>query len=205
MKPKPTLKNEDIDIGEPKGSSQPDISNYKQVYDLVYIIIAVLIVDVAVIFLTKYSPEMFGPVLNKWYDIFGLNAVIADILIIVIGFIIARYVYTEYIKKNYADGKWSPYKFVGTLVGVQLIHDLLFYYGVITQLPRGHNSMIDIFKDYSAAGPIVIGGNAVLMTVSAGIAMLLKSQPAHIVASVGILTTYALPYILYTKNQFSVK
>jgi len=205
MPPKPKLAEEDVDIGPIKGPSQPDIGNYKQVYDLVYIIIAVLIVDVAVIFLARYSPEMFGASLNKWYDIFGLNAVIADVGIIVIGFIIARYVYTGYIKEKFADGKWCPYKFVGTLVGVQLVHDLLFYYGIIKQLPRGHNSMIDVFKDYSSGGPKILAADAAMMIASAGIAMLLKAQPMHIVASTATLVTYTLPYILYTKNQYSVK
>jgi hypothetical protein len=201
----PKLVEEDIDIGPIKGPSQPDIGNYKQVYDILYIIVAVLIVDVAVIFLTRYSPEMFGASLNKWYDIFGLNAVIADVGIIVIGFIIARYVYTGYIKEKFAGGKWCPYKFVGTLVGVQLVHDLLFYYGVINQVPRGHNSMIDVFKDYSTGGPKILAGDAAMMVASAGIAMLLKAQPMHIVASTAALVTYTLPYILYTKNQYSVK
>jgi hypothetical protein len=205
MQPKPKLAEEDVDIGPIKGPSQPDISNYKQVFDLVYILIAVLIVDVAVIFLVRYSPEIFGSVLNKWYDIFGLNAVIMDVGIIFVGFLVARYLYTGYIKEKFADGKWCPYKFVATLVGIQVFHDVLFYYGIINQIPRGHNSVIDIFKDYSVGGPKIIAGDAVMMVASAGISMLLKSQPTHIVASVGSLFAYAVPYILYTKNVYSVK
>ena len=205
MQPKPKLAEEDVDIGPIKGPSQPDIGNYKMVYDLVYILIAVLIVDVAVIFLVRYSPEMFGSVLNKWYDVFGLNAVLMDVGIIFVGFLLARYLYTGYIKDKFADGKWCPYKFVATLVGVQVFHDVLFYYGIINQIPRGHNSVIDIFKDYSSGGPKIIAGDAVMMVASAGIAMLLKSQPSHIVASVGSLFAYAMPYILYTKNVYSVK
>jgi hypothetical protein len=205
MQKKPSLAEEDVDIGPIKGPSQPDIGNYKQVYDLVYILIAILIVDVAVIFLVRYSPEMFGSVLNKWYDVFGLNGVIMDVGIIFIVFMLARYVYTGYVKEKFADGKWCPYKFVATLVGLQVFHDLLFYYGVINQLPRGHNSVIDTFKDYSVKGPVVIAGDSVMMIASAGIAMLLKSQPTHIVASVGSLFAYVVPYILYTKNVYSVK
>lgn len=195
-----------VDLGEKVDmSANQDISNYKNVYDLVYIILAVLIVDVLVIFLVRYSPEMFGQVLNRWYDVFGLNAVIADVLIIVLGFMVSRYIYTEYIRKQYAEGKWNPLKFIGTLVGVQVVHDLLFYFGVVNQLPRGQNSMIDMFKDYAAAGPKVIAGDTAMMVLSAGIAMLLKKQPGHIVSFLGVLTTYALPYILNTKNQYSVK
>jgi len=205
MQKRPALDEEDVDIGPIKGPSQPDIGNYKQVFDLVYILIAVLIVDVAVIFLVRYSPEIFGSVLNKWYDIFGLNAIIMDVGIIFVGFLVARYLYTGYVKEKFADGKWCPYKFVATLVGVQVVHDLLFYYGIVNPIPRGHNSVIDIFKDYAVAGPKIVGGDAVMMVASAGIAMLLKSQPLHLVASVGSLIVYAAPYILYTKNQYSVK
>jgi len=204
MVEKPRLVEEtDVDLGEKMGTSVQDIGNYKNVYDLVYILLAVLIVDVAVIFLVRYSPELFGQALNRWYNAFGLNAVIADVLILFIGFIITRYVYTKFVKNQYANGKWCPMKFVGTLVGVQVIHDVLFYFGIINQLPRGHNAMIDVFKDYSAGGPKILAGDAAMMIASAGIAMLLKAQPTHIVASVGSLTTYALPYILYTKNQYS--
>ena len=195
---------EDIELGFEVQNTAKDISNYKIVKDLVYIILAVLFVDVVVIFLTRFVPEVFGASLNRWYDLFGLNAVIADVLIIVIGFIIARYVYTGYVKEKFADGKWSPLWFTGTAVGVQLIHDLLFYYGVITQVPRGQNMMMDVFKDYAASGGAkILFGDALMMIGSAGLAMALKTQPAHLVASFGALTAYALPYILYTKNQYS--
>jgi hypothetical protein len=65
--------------------------------------------------------------------------------------------------------------------------------------------MIDVFKDYSTGGPKILAGDAAMMVASAGIAMLLKAQPMHIVASTAALVTYTLPYILYTKNQYSVK
>lgn len=204
MAQKPRLvEDTDIDLGEKMGTTVQDIGNYKNVYDLVYILLAVLIVEVAVIFLVRYSPELVGQVINRWYNAFGLNAVIADVFVIFLVFMISRFVYTKFVKNQYADGKWSPLKFVGTLVGVQVLHDLLFYFGVITQVPRGHNAMIDVFKDYSAAGPRVIALDSFMMIASAGIAMLLKAQPSHLVASIGALTTYVLPYILYTKNQYS--
>jgi len=183
--------------------SKKDIGNYKQVYDLVYILVAVLVVEVAIIFLVRYSPEIFGQVLNRWYDKFGLCAVVIDVSIIIIGFMLTRYVYSEYIKQKYAKGKWDVVKFLGTLVGITAIHDLLFYYGIINQVPSGHNSIIDTFKDYSAAGPKIIAGDSIIMVLSAGIAMLLKSQPSHILASIGTLAVYIIPYILQTKNQYS--
>jgi len=200
------LNEESIDLGEepvkPKGA---DIGNYKNIKDILYIVLAVLFVDVLVICMVRFLPEVFGQSLNRWYDLFGLSAVLADVLIIVIGFVIARYVYTLYVKPKYGEGKWSPFMFTGVVVGTQLLHDLAFYYGIIQQVPRGQNMMIDVFKDYAAAGGAkILFGDAIMMVLSSVIAMSLKSQPMHIVSSFGLVVSYVLPYILYTKNQFSV-
>jgi len=43
-----------------------------------------------------------------------------------------------------------------------------------------------------------------MMVASCGIAMALKTSPAHIVGSFGLLVSYALPYVLYTRNMFTV-
>jgi hypothetical protein len=205
IQPKPKLAEEDVDIGPIKEPSQPDISNYKIVYDLVYILVATIIVEFIIIFAVRYCPEIFGQNLNKWYDIFVFNAVLMDIGILIIGFIIARYLYTSYVKEKFVEGKWSPLIFTGCAVGIQIVHDILFYYGVINQLPRGNNSVIDLFKDYSSSGLKIVAGDSVLVIMTSLIAMFLKSQPTHVVASIGTVFAYAVPYILYTKNIYSVK
>ena len=199
-------KNDEISLGEaPMKIKGPDIGNYAQVSDLLYIGIAVLFVEVVVIFMVRFLPDIFGQSLNRWYDLFSLNAVIADVLIIVLGFVIARYIYTLVIKPKYGKGKWSPLMFTGVTVVTQLLHDLGFYYGVIQQVPQGQNMMMDVFKDYAAAGGAkILFGDSVMMIFSSLIAMLLKSQPTHVVASFGLLITYAIPYILFTKNKYSV-
>lgn len=197
QKPQEDINLDDFEDLAPKNN---DIGNYKNMKDLVFIVVAVLAVDVAVIFLTRFFPEVFGSNLNRWYDLFGLNAVIADVMIIVIGFLIARYVYTGYVKNKFAEGKWSPLWFTGTIVLTQLIHDLGFYYGVITQVPRGHNAMMDVFKDYAASGGgKILVGDALMVIVSVALSMFLKPLAPHIVAAFGSLVFYALPYILYTK------
>lgn len=186
------------------GAKPNDIGDYKNMKDLLYIFLAVLFVDVVVIFMTRFFPEVFGQSLNRWYDLFGLNAVIADVMIIFIGFLLARYIYTGYIKDKFAEGQWSPLMFTGTLVGTQILHDLAFYFGVITQVPRGHNAMMDVFKDYAASGGAkILFGDALMCIASVGATAVLKQQPMHLVAAFGSLVAYALPYILYTKNQYS--
>ena len=182
-----------------------DIGNYKHIKDLLYIILAVLAVDVVVIFLTRFFPEILGQNLNRWYDMFGLNAVISDVMVIFIGFLIARYIYTGYVKDKFAEGKWSAIWFTGTLVATQLIHDLAFYVGIIKQIPRGHNVMMDVFKDYAdSGGAKILFGDALMCIASVAGAVILKQQPMHAVAAFGSIVAYALPYILYTRNQFSI-
>jgi hypothetical protein len=174
----------------------PNISSYEKVEDLHLILLAVLAVDTAVIFLTRYFPEVLGCRLNEWYDRFGLMAVVADVGIIFLGFLIARWVYTRYFQQKYG---WSPIHFVILLVLVQLVHDIFFYLGVILPIPEGHNTMMDVFKAYSKGGVRILGGDALLMVGSAVVAMSLKNQSAPTVVNVAALTVYALSYVLYTK------
>jgi hypothetical protein len=200
------VKEEDIDLGEePVISKGADIGNYKVVSDLTFIILAVLFVDVFVICLVRFIPEVFGQSLNRWYDLFGLSAVIADVVIIVIGIVIARYVYTLVVKPKYGKNKWSPLMFTGVTVAIQLIHDLAFYHGIILQVPRGQNMMIDVFKDYAVeAGGKILFGDSLMTIASCLIAMILKSQQKHVVAAFGLVVTYILPYVLFNKNKFSL-
>jgi hypothetical protein len=193
-------KQEDIDLEDymDYGSDKNDISNYHITSDLVYIIIAVLVVDVAVIILTRFFPEVFGVILNKWYNQFGLNAVIADVGIIVIGFLIGRYIYTAYVKEKFAEDKWSPLWFTGTMVVTQLVHDLAFYFGIIKQVPSGANAMIDVFKAYGESGGAkILFGDALMVVGSVLLAMGLKPLPMHAVAAIGSVATYLVPYFLY--------
>lgn len=187
---------------QPKGQSQwKDISEYEEVYDWVYIFCGVLVTELAVIFLIRFFPEIFGKYANIWYNRFKLSAVIADVLVIVLGIGIARYVYTEFVYPKY---DWNPLMFTGTAVGVQIIHDILFYLGVIQQVPKGQNAMIDVMKEYaSSAGARSIAADSAMMISSVGLAMIFKGMEGHLAAFIGILTVYAIPYILETRNDYS--
>jgi len=177
----------------------PDISNFREVSDLYYIFFGILTVDVVVLFLTRYY-KVGGKYLNEWYDQYGFLAVLADVLIIFIGFLIARYIYTAYFYERF---QWNPVYFIILLCVVQLIHDILFYLGVIKPLPTGHNEMIDTFKRYADdLGVKVLGADAMLMIGSALAAMLFKYVPLHVFVSISSLISYALPYILYTRNPY---
>ena len=189
---------------QPSGTGKTkweDISDYQDHLDWIYIIIGVLLVEVAVIALGRFFPDVFGKNLNIWYNRFKLSAVIADVVIILIGFWIARYVYSEYIWPTH---DWNPAYFTGTTVVVQLAHDLLFYLGVIRPIPQGSNAMMDVFKDYAEGGGAkILAADSMMMIGSSIGAMLLKAAPGYITVFAGLIGLYIVPYILETRNQYS--
>lgn len=180
-----------------------DITDSSNVGDWAYILLAILIVDIVVLFLTRFFPDALGKNLNVWYEKFGLSAVISDVFIIAIGFWLARLAY-NYYQPKLADG-FNLWLFLAILVGVQLIHDIFFYLAVIKPIPRGHNRMMDVFKDYAESGGAkILAADGAMMVASALIAMVLKEAPPDTTVFVGLLSIYTLPYILETKNRFSM-
>jgi uncharacterized protein YacL len=70
-----------------------DISNINDTSDLLYIITAVVIVDLIVILIAK-DTTLFRKQINVWYEKLGITAVLLDVTIIIIGFIITRYIFS---------------------------------------------------------------------------------------------------------------
>jgi hypothetical protein len=172
-----------------------NVGNYKAQEDWWFFIPAIIFVDTFLIFVVRYMPKTFGMPINQWYDEFGLAAVLSDVAIIAIGIAITRYIYTEFFMEQ--EG-WSIWYFIGLAILIQLVHDLIFAFGVVAKIPKGHNSMIDVFKSYVEGGPIILLSDALMVAGSIGIAAALKNQDFHYTGSFTLVTLYALSYILYT-------
>jgi hypothetical protein len=178
-------------------TSLPNISNWKDPMLFATIVIAVTIVDTIVLFFTRYFPDTLGEPLNKWYDQFQLSAVVSDVGIIVIGFVLAQLIYTQFFAPTHG---WNVWIFLAVLVGVQLLHDLFFYFAVIQPIPKGHNEMMDVMKSYTkGAGSMILVGDALLMLASAAVAMALKDQSIPTLLFAGLGAAYTIPYILTTR------
>jgi hypothetical protein len=177
------------------GTDVANIANYRANEDWWFILPAILFVDVFIIFLCRFFPMTFGQSINDWYDKFGLAAVLSDVMIIAIGIAIARYVYSVFFMES--EG-WSIYYFVALAIVIQIVHDIVFAYGVVDKIPQGHNDMIDVFKTYIQGGPKILLVDAVMIAGSIGIAAAMKNQDAHYTVSGFLVTAYALSYILYT-------
>lgn len=175
--------------------SLANVGNYMADEDWWFLLPAILFVDVVLIFMVRFLPHIFGKPINDWYDEFGLAAVMSDVAIIAIGILITRYIYSIFFMEK--EG-WSIWYFTALAVVVQMVHDIIFAFGVVEKIPRGHNSMIDVFKKYIQGGPKILLVDAGMVAASIGIGAFMKNQDYHYTGTGFLVTAYALSYILYT-------
>jgi uncharacterized protein YacL len=166
-----------------------DISNFNNVNDYLPILNGCLNADLIIIFLAFHG-VFKSNYLKKWYKKYQLSAVLADVLILVIGIILARFFY-KYLFKTF-----SIWKFTLLAVFIQIIHDILFYL-LFKSLPVGYNSMLDFFKEYAKeVGAGAILGDSFMMIL----ACLLSSNFATYNLNTNIITLiislYFFPYII---------
>jgi hypothetical protein len=167
-----------------------NIANFNNTNDYLPLFNAVLITDLFVILLLN-TGVIRSQVLKKWYSQYNLSAVIADVLIILIGLIITRAIY-YYIFKDF-----SLVKFIIVAVIVQIAHDILFYI-LFTNTPRGVNKMIDTFKDYAnEVSYKAILADSGMMAMACLIASYLVNKNTNTNIIVLISSLYLLPYLLY--------
>lgn len=167
-----------------------NIADFNNINDYLPLFSSVLITDLFVILLLN-TMMIKSKVLRKWYSQYNLSAVIADVLIILIGLIITRAIY------YYIFDSFSIIKFVILAVIVQITHDILFYV-FFSNIPRGVNKMIDTFKDYAnEVSYKAILADSGMMLMSCLIASYLVNKNTNTNIIVLISSLYLLPYLLY--------
>jgi hypothetical protein len=170
-----------------------NISNFSQTSDYLPIFTSVLITDLLVILLLN-TTIIKSRVLRDWYDKYNLSAIVCDVLIIFIGFIIARYLFTQF--KQYF-GTYSLFKFILLAVAVQVVHDLLFY-KLFSGVNRGRNRMLDTFKDYgNEVSYKAILADSGMMIFASLLGAYLIGQSLNTNIIVLIVALYIMPYLLY--------
>lgn len=145
---------------------------------------AVVWVDFVTIALSKFFH--LGKSLDTWYAKFGMTAVLSDCLVIILGILLAQFLF--------------PQNVLLASVVIQLVHDYLFYLGVILPIPHGHNAMIDLFKGYAKESSYkILIADSLMIGSSVLIAETLGSVSPQVVTFLGLLGVYALTYIVYTR------
>ena len=167
------------------------IHNFKNTGDYLPLFSGVILTDIIVIFLLIIG-SIQSKTLQLWYREFTINAVIADVFIIVLGITLARYIYSFFFKE------YSLLKFILVVLGVQITHDVLFYL-FCTSVPRGKSYILDFFKNYGKEmGVKAIMADSLMMISSVLIASYLKGLSFNANIIVLILSVYLVPYFIYS-------
>ena len=168
-----------------------NISNYNKTADYVPILVGALTVETFVIFFTFLLNR--SCILEQWYKTYRLSAVIADVVIVMIGIIITRFLYPFFFKG------FTIVNFIALALGVQIIHDLLFYY-FFSLVPIGYNKMLDTFKKYAKeVGSYAILGDSLIIIFSCLIASYLANYNLNTNIVSLLITLYFIPYLIYHK------
>ena len=168
-----------------------DISNFSNVNDYLPILNGCLSADLTIIFLL-YNGVFQSYYLKKWYKKYQLSAIIADVLILVIGIILARFFYKYFFPLQ----GFSIWKFTGLALIIQIIHDILFYL-FFKSVPTGYNAMLDFFKDYAReVGSSAILGDSFMMILACLISSHFSTYSLNSNIIILIVSVYLFPYMI---------
>ncbi len=168
-----------------------DISNFSNITNYFPIINGAMITDLAVIYLLKVN-IIKSKTLLQWYKKYEIGAFIADVLSIVIGVIIARFIYSNIFKE------WSIINFLFLVICIQLLHDLLFA-KLFYSIPRYNSPILDTFKDYANENGIwILLADACMMISTVLLSSLISNLETNTNIVIFIILLYTMPYFIYS-------
>ena len=113
----------------------------------IHFLTATLLIELFILIRFRFT-HVAKPI-NDWYNNLRWTAVMLDIVSIIIGFYIAKFICEYLMKNNYINNNYEFFKYLGILLLVQIIHDFVFYFLVIKPYPKYKNKVIDEFKEYA--------------------------------------------------------
>jgi hypothetical protein len=168
-----------------------NISNFYDVSNYLPLLNGIIITDLFVLGNVVFK-NIKSKYLIEWYKKYDILAIIADVLSIMIGIIIARFFYTLLFKK------FNILLFCGLAISIQLLHDLLFAF-LFNLIPRGKSNILNTFKDYGKElGFIILLADASMIISSIVLGSLLSLLSLNTNIIILIILIYITPYLLYS-------
>jgi hypothetical protein len=122
--------------------------------------------------------------LTQWYREFGIGAVIADVLVLVLVVWLAHFLYQGNI-----------FITACIAVGIQLTHDLLF--GALIQQYHGTSPIFNVFKGYAKEhGASILAADAAMVLSTVILEQVFSMSRYNEILSV--LFVYLVPYFVFS-------
>lgn len=143
---------------------------------------AALLTELVVILLSIYVFK--SKTLTQWYREFGIGAVIADVLILVLVVWLAHFLY-----------QGNLFITACIAVGLQLTHDMLF--GAFIQQYHGTSPIFNVFKGYTKEnGAYILVADAALVLSTVLLERIFSMSKYNEILSV--LFVYLVPYFVFS-------
>ena len=172
-----------------------DLSNFNKITDYLYILNGAYFSDLFIIFFIFYTKDKYGSWnnLRQWYKTYQLSAVLADITIVILGFVLTRFIIMiSKIKSNI-------FIFFGIFFVLQIIHDILFYL-FFKNIPKNTNFMLDFFKSYAKESSFkAIIGDSWMIFIAYVSALLFSKLSTNLNIILLTIMLYITPFFLNTK------
>jgi len=167
--------------------------NLEQVLERPAIVItAVIIVDIIALVLARNG--LVGQVVNTWYERFGFGAFVSDVGSICFGIFLSLTLFYYVFPKN----SFTLFNFMASLVGIQLVHDLLLAL-VIREYPARSNRMMDVFKSYvNENGFKILLVDACMMILSALFIYYFVTLDNIVIYTLLAFSLYFAQYLIYS-------
>ena len=143
---------------------------------------AALLTELVVIVLTIYAFK--SKTLTQWYREFGIGAVIADVLILVLVVWLSHFLYQGNI-----------FVTACIAVGIQLTHDLLF--AAFIQRYHGTSPIFNLFKGYTKEnGAYILVADAAMVLSTVILEQFFAMSRYNDIFTVGLV--YLVPYFVFS-------
>jgi len=169
---------------------------------------AAVVIELFMLYLFRFTKSPFtGISINRWYDNLGWTAVILDVLSVLIGFYIAKFIYEYLVVEKYINTDYELYKYLGLVLLVQIIHDFSFYLFAIKPFPKNKNRVMDEFKYYAErAKTNAVRGDSIMYLIGTPLLYLfVQKNNIHTNTFISILCFYLIGYLIHQKPKISMK
>jgi len=159
------------------------------------------IVEVIMLYLFRFTRSpLTGKAINNWYTNLGWSAIILDILSLLIGFYIAKFIYEYLLKNKFITKEYSLVKFLAIVLMFQITHDFSFYYLIIRNSKMGQSIVMDEFKRYAkSVGTGAVIGDSIMYLIGTPLVFYLATVRKDINIFSSLVSLYLVGYFVYQK------
>jgi hypothetical protein len=169
--------------------------------EFIHFFTAACIVEMVFLYLFRFTRSpLTGKAINNWYSNLGWSAIILDIVSVLIGFYIAKFVYEYFVSKKYITEEYSILKYLAIVLIVQIIHDFSFYFVIIRNSKMGQSIVMDEFKRYtSSVGVGAVIGDSLMYLLGTPLLFYLATIRNDVNIFSSLVSLYLIGYFVHQK------